>query len=160
MSLHVQEVPNDWRWLEYMPKLRCLRIQGGQLTSIPPPLVSLPLTRLSLNCTHESLAPGTWLDDLHHLHLGGNKILTFPRVLRQATSLRALHLANQRDNSQDAAVNLPQRLRLSGEDVTALLTLPNLHTVVMNMNQPIVSFGAHKRDFDYLQRVLPQPPRA
>jgi hypothetical protein len=150
-----------WDWLTAAaPRLESLRLQGGGISSLPPPVATMPaLTRLELMCndlTAESFPAGPWLQALRHLHLGGNCILSFPPALRHATALRSLHLANQRAGPGALAgpAMVPQRLRMEGEDVTALLAAPALETVVMAMGQPQVLMGGRTCDFEWLKRAL------
>ena len=152
----------SWQWLDPLTRLVSLRLQGGRMATLPPGIHHLRgLTRLELMCndlTAEALVPGPWLQHLCHLHLGLNRIQIFPSALRQATSLRSLHLANQRSvgGAIQGPLSVTQRLRITGNDVIALLAAPRLETVVMGASQPQVIIGGRTCDFSWLQRVLRQ----
>jgi hypothetical protein len=108
--------------------------------------------------TAETLLPGPWLESVQFLHLGCNHIQEFPAALHSATALRSLHLANQRSVAgvHQGPCSVTQRLRLTGDDVAALLASPRLTTLVVGMTQPQVLMGGRTCDFDWLQRVLRQ----
>lgn len=156
----------DWEWLDSLTCLVSLRLQGGGIVELPESVRKLAaLTRLELMCndlTAEALLPGPWVETVRHLHLGCNQIEQFPSVLRNATSLQSLHLANQRCVSGviQGPSSVMQRLKMSTSDVAALLAAPKLEIVVMGMTQPQVQVKGRICDFDWLQRVLRQRRRA
>ena len=92
---------SPWAWLSALPNLRSLRLQGGNMTTLPEEIQSMRgLTRLELMCnelTADGLVPGPWASSLQHLHLGCNRIHLFPgSIIHCAPALRSLHLANQK----------------------------------------------------------------
>ena len=152
----------NWDWLSSLSLLVSLRLQGGGIVTLPEAVRNLSaLTRLEVMCndlTAEALLPGRWVETVRHLHLGCNKIEQFPPVLRGATALQSLHLANQRCLSGvlQGPSSVMQRLKMTVPDVAALLAAPRLETVVMGMTQPQVQVKGKLLDFDWLQRVLRQ----
>ncbi|KAG7672128.1 hypothetical protein Ndes2526B_g06890 [Nannochloris sp. 'desiccata'] len=161
-SLTPQQAAPNWDWLQPLSSLVSLRLQGGNITVLPESVrVLSKVTRLELMCneiTAEKLLPGPWLQSVQHLHLGCNQIQEFPAALHSATALQSLHLANQRSVAgvHQGPNSVTQRLKLTGDDVAALLAAPHLTTVVVGMTQPQVLMGGRTCDFDWLQRVLRQ----
>jgi hypothetical protein len=108
--------------------------------------------------TAHTLLPGPWLQSVRYLHLGCNHIQEFPLALHSATALQSVHLANQRSVAgvHQGPNSVTQRLKLTSDDVAALLAAPHLTTLVVGMTQPQVMMGGRTCDFDWLQRVLRQ----